>query len=351
MKETIEREKNLLEQLNKYYNFLDEIINFRRIKIAPTPYIRLDEVGVSKLLFYSNNSVPGESKYHLLLVPSLINKPYIFDLLPNRSFIEYLISNGVDVYMIDWGKPNQMGRYYSFEDYICLIYNIFVEKVKKFLNTKDINIMGYCIGGTLSFIYASMYPKNVRSLINLASPIDFSNAGILRKWVDLSGIKVETIVEAFGNIPPEFMYIVFSTLKPVNRLTAIRTLIERHDDIEFIQFYKAMELWTSDNIPFPGKFGIQYINDFYKKNKLYKEELIINGEKINLKKYKNKFLNILSSDDHIVPLGAALIAEELIGSEDKKSLIYNNVGHVGLMVGNFAKNNTWKQIVKWIKED
>lgn len=346
-----ENSKNIIENIPNIVNFIQEMVNFRKVNIAPTPFIKISETGPSKLLFYSKNQIPGKNRYHLLLVPSLINKPYIFDLLPNRSFIEYLILNDIDVFLIDWGKPNQLGRYYTFEDYLCLIYNIFVEEIKKIIEEQNINIMGYCIGGTLSFIYSSLYPNNVKSLINLASPIDFSNAGILRKWVDISGIKVETIVEAFGNIPPEFMYIVFSSLKPVNRITAIRTLIERYDNQEFIQFYKAMELWTSDNIPFPGRFAIRYIEDFYKKNKLLKQELIIKGQKINMKNYKNKFLNVLSSDDHIVPLQSAIIAEELIGSNDKKSLIYNQVGHVGLMVGNFAKNNTWKQVVKWIKED
>ncbi len=347
----MEEKQNFFDNVASVYYFIEEVLNFRKVNVAPTPYIIISEVGPARLLFYSKNSIPGKSKYHLFLVPSLINKPYIFDLLPNRSFIEYLISNDIDVFMIDWGKPNQIGRYYTFEDYLCLIFNIFVEETKKLLKEPNINIMGYCIGGTLSFIYASLYSNNVRSLINLASPIDFSNAGILRKWVDFSGIKVETIVETFGNIPPEFMYIVFSTLKPINRLTAIRTLIERFDDLEFVRFYKAMELWTSDNIPFPGKFSIRYIEDFYKKNKLLNQELIINGELVNLKKYKNKFLNILSSDDHIVPLSSGLIAEELIGSTDKKTLIYDNVGHVGLMVGSFAKNHTWKEITKWIKEE
>jgi polyhydroxyalkanoate synthase len=343
--------KNNLQIINDVIYIANELINLRKVPIEPTPYIKLKSVGPATLRFYSKNPIPGKNKKHLLLVPSLINKPYIFDLLKGRSFIEYLVENDIDVYVIDWGVPNQLGRYYSFDEYLTIFYHTFVEFIKNIIQYPRINIMGYCIGGTLSFIYSSIYPHNVNSLINLASPIDFSNAGILRKWVDISGIKVETITETFGNIPPEFMYIVFSSLKPVNRISAIRFLIEKYNDKDFIQFFKAMELWTSDNIPFPGKFAIKYINDFYKNNKLLKGELIIDNKVVDMKNYKNKFLNILSTIDHIVPLHAASIAEELVGSVDKKSLYYNNVGHVGLMVGNFAKNNIWKEIVKWLKEE
>lgn len=341
-------EKQLISDL---FNFANEIINFKKVPLAPTPRILLHECSYTKLYLYSKNKIPQKQRYHLLLVPSLINKPFIFDLLPNRSFIKYLIENDIDVYLIDWGSPNQLGRYYTFDEYLTIFYHTYVEIIKNLLDIPRINIMGYCIGGTLSFIYSSLYPENVNSLINLASPIDFSNAGILRKWVDISGLKVETIVETFGNIPPAFMYVVFSALKPTNRISAIRFLIEKYNDKEFIQFFKAMEIWTSDNIPFPGKFAIKYINDFYINNKLLNEELIVQNKNVKMKQYKGKFLNILSTNDHIVPLHAASIAEELVGSEDKKSLYYNNVGHVGLMVGNFAKNNTWKEVVKWIKED
>ncbi len=112
-----------------------------------------------------------------------------------------------------------------------------------------------------------------------------------------------------------------------------------------------MELWTWDNIPFPGRFSLKYIQDFYKNNSLLEETLFINAQKVNLRNYKGKFLNILSDEDHIVPLKAGQIAEELIGSEEKKTIIYHSVGHVGLMVGNFAKGNTWKEIKNWIKGD
>jgi len=345
------QENNIGKTINHAIYFINEVINFRKVPVEPTKYVILKNCGPAKLRFYSKNTIPGKNKYHLLLVPSLINKPYIFDLLRGRSFIEYLIENDVDVFLIDWGTPNQLGRYYSFDDYLTIFYHTFVEYIKNILDVPRINIMGYCIGGTLSFIYASLYSNNVHSLINLTSPIDFSNAGILRKWVDVSGIQVENIVEAFGNIPPEFMYIVFSSLKPLNRLSALRYLIERVDDKDFVQFYIAMELWTSDNIPFPGKFGIKYINDFYKSNKLLNGELIIGDQFVKLKNYKGRFLNILSTNDHIVPLKSASIAEELIGSSDIKSLYYNNVGHVGLMIGKFAKENTWKEVLVWLQEN
>ena len=232
-------------------------------------------------------------------MPSLINRPFIFDLIPGRSFIEYLVSKDIQVYLLDWGIPGPTESHLKFEDYIFYFLHESIETIKSIHTRSKIPILGYCIGGTLSMVYTGLFPENISSLINLASPADFSSGGILRKFVDESNIDIEKIVSAEGNIPPRFMYLVFSMLRPMSRTTAFRFYLERKEELDFNIFHRAMEFWTSYNIPFPGNFGITYINDFYKKNKLHKKELVYNGRKVNLGLFKGHFLNIYSNNGNL----------------------------------------------------
>ncbi len=338
--------KNFLEWLKEG---IDELNDLKSVPIAPTPKTVILQNGPTNLFYYGKTPLPSGNKDAkiILLVPSLINRPFIFDLLPKRSFIEYLVENDFEVFLQDWGIPGDIEKYIEFEDYIFKFYHEAVEKVKQIYSRRAVPILGYCIGGTLSMVYSGLFPNNVSSLVNLATPSDFSNAGILRKWVDSSNINVEAIVKAEGNVPPEFMYLVFSLLKPTSKTTAFRIFMERREDKNFNLFHRAMEHWTSYNIPFPGQFAIKYINDFYINNRLIKNNLVYRGHRIDLTKYKNPFLNIYAKADHIVPISAAKAIENLIGSEQKESWEFET-GHVGLLVGSFSIKNIWPKLKNWL---
>ncbi|NJN99246.1 MAG: alpha/beta fold hydrolase [Anaerolineales bacterium] len=113
----------------------------------------------------------------LLLVYALINKPYIFDLRPGRSFIEFMVNQGFDLYLLDWGAPGPEDRSIRFDDYASDYLPRAVRKMLRVSGAREFSMLGYCIGATLATLYAALYPQApLRNLILLTAPLDFSGA-------------------------------------------------------------------------------------------------------------------------------------------------------------------------------
>jgi len=100
----------------------------------------------------------------ILIVYALINKPYILDLQPDRSVVQTLLEAGFDVYLIDWGEPSKLDRSLSIDDYVNRYIDNCVDVVRERSGRDSINILGYCMGGTKSAMYASLYPRKSRTL-------------------------------------------------------------------------------------------------------------------------------------------------------------------------------------------
>ena len=150
----------------------------------------------------------------VLLVYALIDRPFILDLIPGNSFVEYLVEQGFDVDLLDWGIPGGEDQALSFDDYV---FDYLAEAVRQVLRTsraEAVTLFGACIGGLLSAMYAALFPgPHLRNLILYATPIDCSpeNLGWFR-WITAPGVRPEWLVALFGNVPPEF---VGSTPRPV----------------------------------------------------------------------------------------------------------------------------------------
>src|SRR5579871_3940918 len=132
----------------------------------------------------------------LLMVHSLISKPYILDLIPGNSFIEYLIGRGFDLYMIDWGTPRPEDTRLRLEDYVLEMIPDVVDIVLETSNAFDFSLFGYCMGGMLALMYAATHTKApLRNLICLATPIDFKQMGLNTVWTDQKSFDVDKLVD------------------------------------------------------------------------------------------------------------------------------------------------------------
>ncbi len=116
------------------------------------------------------------NKVPILMIYALINKPYILDLYPGNSLIEYLTNKGHDVYLLDWGEAGYEDRHNKLEDYILDYIPRAAKKVLKHSGAKEISMFGYCMGGTMTAIFTALYNKvlPIRNLLLLTTPIDFA---------------------------------------------------------------------------------------------------------------------------------------------------------------------------------
>ncbi len=111
----------------------------------------------------------------ILLVYALINKPYVLDLLPGASLVEYLVNQGFDVYLLDWGTPGDEDRHLALDHYILDYIPRAARKMLQAAHAHEFTLLGYCMGGTMSAMYAALFPAlPLKNLILLTSPIDFS---------------------------------------------------------------------------------------------------------------------------------------------------------------------------------
>ena len=282
----------------------------------------------------------------VLLVPSLINRHYILDLIPRKSFVQYLLGQGHDVYIIDWGRPTAEDRFLTLDDYCDTYLGRAVRKVARRSPSGKIQLLGYCLGGTLTTIYAAAHPEHIAKMALLAAPVDFHDHGLLSTWGRTETVDVDAIVDGFGNMPWPLMQFGFQMLRPTMNLSKAVYALDRGTDDRFLEGFLALETWSNDNVSFPGEAFRRYIGDLYGDNQLVEDEFALSGRRIYLSDIECPVLNVTFEHDHIVPAESAKALNDHVGDE-----LMNHVhlygGHVGSVISSKADENLWPVVEKW----
>ncbi len=169
-----------------------------------------------RLFHYQNQGKTGGSR-PTLIVYALVNRHNMLDLQPDRSIVRNLLNHGLDLFLIDWGYPDQSDKYLTMDDYINGYLDDCLDFVRRRTGFDQINLIGICQGGTFSVIYSALHPQKVKNLTTIVSPVDFSgDDSLLFKWS--KHFDVDTIVDAFGIVPADFLNLGFMMLKPFARL-------------------------------------------------------------------------------------------------------------------------------------
>lgn len=321
-----------------------------KVKKGVTPSEVVYEEDRLKLLHYKSDK-PPRFRTPLLFVFALVNRPYILDLLPGKSVVEHFVKAGFDTYLIDWGVPTAADRNNSLDTYI----NGYLLNVVKYLTKRTgapaINLLGYCMGGTMSTIFTALYPERVKNLILMAAGIDYAaREGLLNLWTDSKYFDVDAFIDAYGNCPAHFLQSIFLALKPIqNIIEKPIVFAERSEDEKYVHDFFAMETWLNDNIPVAGETYREFVKYFYQQNRLVQNKLDIGGKKVELKKVVCPVLNIMATKDDLVPCAQSEPLNSLIGSTDKK-IVKLAAGHVGLAVGSKAQIDVWPAACGWLAE-
>ncbi|HKT34868.1 MAG TPA: class III poly(R)-hydroxyalkanoic acid synthase subunit PhaC [Nitrospira sp.] len=291
----------------------------------------------------------------ILIAYALINRPYMVDLQENRSLVRNLLKLGMDVYLIDWGYPSRSDRWLTLDDYINGYLDTCVEAVRQRYGGEQINLLGICQGGTFSLCYASLYPEKIKNLITMVTPVDFHvREGMLNLWAGCTPanpvMDVDRMVDAFGNIPGEFMNFGFLMLKPFQLgIRKYLELVDVVDDEEKLLNFLRMEKWIFDSPDQVGETYRQFIKDFYQGNKLIKGEVRIGSRVIDLHKVSMPVLNIYAEEDHLVPPASSMALRRYVGTNDYTVRSFP-VGHIGMYVSGKVQRDLPPTIVNWLQE-
>jgi len=338
----------VVEQVNTASEAIRNLSEIHEIDIATAPRELVWEDGKVKLYHFKRDSSP-KAKTPVLVAYALVNRWEMMDLQPNRSFIRKLLSEGTDVYLIDWGYASRLDRYKTMEDYILGNINDCVDFIRHTHQLEAVNLMGVCQGGTFSLIYSALFPEKVKNLVTLVTPVEFDiEEGLLFRWA--KDMDVDAIVDGFnGVIPGDFLNTGFDLLKPMGKTRKYLNLPKTTRDKGLLMNFLRMEKWVADSPDQAGETYRRFIKDMYQHNKLIKGEFELGGRRVHLENIKMPILTIYASGDHIVPPAATKPINDAVGSKDKELLEFPG-GHIGVFVGSRSQKLLTPAIAKWLVE-
>lgn len=306
-------------------------------------------------LYHFEPLVDRLQKIPVLIIYALVNRPYVADLQEDRSLVRNLLKLGVDLYLIDWGYPGREDRWLTMGDYIHGYINNCVDFIRARHELEQINLLGICQGGTFSLCYAALYPEKVKNLVLTVTPVDFQvEEGLLNRWagcyMGASGMDVDLMVDALGNIPGDFMNAGFLMLRPfslgIQKYLDVLGLVE--DDPRLVNFLR-MEKWIFDSPDQAGEAYRQFMKDFYQDNKLIKGQVMLDGRRVDLQNVRMPVLNVYAEQDNLVPPASTTALKKYIGSRDYTVRSFP-VGHIGMYVSGKVQHDLPPAIADWLKD-
>ena len=282
----------------------------------------------------------------VLMVPSLINRHYVLDLMPGKSLAEYLITAGHDVWVVDWGTPGDEDRFQGLDEICGRLLARAVRVVCRTSGSPQTHLLGYCMGGIFTAIEAALQPNRVASLCNLAAPIRFSGAGPLGIWTRSPRFDVDAVVAATGNVPWQLLQGAFQMLRPTLGLAKTVNLIDRAWNDRFLDGFLALETWANDNVGLPGAFFRRYIEELYRGDALAAGTLRVAGRTVDLGAIRCPTLAVVFEHDTIAPWEDCAGLVELVAAAD--SAVWKLPGsHVGGVISRPASKTLWPALSQW----
>lgn len=293
---------------------------------------------------------PREALAPILIVYALVNRPYMLDLEPERSFLRGLLEGGRSVYLADWGYPDASTRDRSLDDYVVRHIDACIEHVLAEHRVEALDLLGVCQGGTFSLCQAALDPARIRRLALLVTPVDFAAPDfLLTHW--LRHVDVEAMVARLGNVPGELLNGAFVALKPLT-LSSLKALelIELLDNPRELATFARMEQWIHDSPDQAGRAFLEFANAFVRDNALVNDTLTLAGKPVRLADVTAPVLNVYARSDHIVPPASSRHLATALPRTRYTELAFDG-GHIGLFASRAANERVPNAIIDWLDED
>ncbi|MCW2586340.1 MAG: Poly(3-hydroxyalkanoate) synthetase [Frankiales bacterium] len=285
----------------------------------------------------------------LLIVFSLVSKSYVLDLTPGNSFVEHLRDDGFDVFLLDWGTPDERDASNGLEDYAERYIPAAVDAVREASGSPDVSLLGYCFGGVLALLAVAAKPElPLASLTTVATPVDYQGSWALTEALARGDLKVGEVLDDAGNVPPSVLYQYFKLIAPTQELSQYANLLDNLWDDALVEAHQRMAGWAKDHVPFPGRAAQQSVDMLIRDNALMTGRLRLGNRQVSLADIRTPYLNVVATRDNIVPPSASLPAFELVGSADKQQLLLD-AGHIGQVVGRTAHRTSIPAISDFLR--
>jgi len=319
------------------------------VEVGRTPRKLVAKRGRASLFRYS----PGRRsrKNPVFMVYAMIGRPFILDLLPDISVIQRYLDEGIPVYLLEWGIPGPEDADRSLGSYLTRILDPMFEAAVKDSGRERLHLFGYCQGGVFALMFAALYPKKLRSLTLLATPVDFTPMlDLLRPWTEPGAFDASKLSSAFGNIPGELIQFSFGRLQPMRAMQSqwafAKGVAEGAMGPEAVERHLAVERWVAEVIPHPGRAFKEFVHELGMKGLLARNLLVLDGRRVELGAIDCPLQVIVGDSDHLVPMAASEPALRWTSSKIKR-LLRVPTGHVGLSIGQESHEKLWPKAARW----
>jgi polyhydroxyalkanoate synthase len=302
--------------------------------------------GSTRLLDYSRApEAKGKSGPALLIAPSLVNRGYVLDLMPERSLMRALAADGVRPYLVEWGTPGAAEAGIDLDGYILDRLGQCLDTVRAESGTKPI-LVGYCMGGLLALALAQRRQDELSGLALLATPWDFHAdggtqsrlaAGLMGPWFPL--------FDAMGGVPVDVLQMFFASLDPLLALRKFLAFSDCEPDSERAEAFVALEDWLNDGVMLPAAVARTCVLGWYGENTPARGTWRVGDAPVRPQEIDLPTLAVVPQKDRIVPPASArALAEAISGAH----MMAPPAGHIGMVVGGQRRAHLWEPFAEWI---
>jgi polyhydroxyalkanoate synthase len=277
-------------------------------------------------------------KRPLLIVPPWINKFYILDLNPQKSFIRWAVAQGHTVFVISWVNPDERHAELGWEHYIRDGIKFGLHQVEQATGEREVNAIGYCVGGTLLAAALAQQAQDgddrVRSVSFLTTQVDFTHAGDLKVFVDPEQIKaIEDVMNARGFLDGSKMATAFNMLRASDLIWpyVVNNYLRGRDPLPFDLLY-----WNSDSTRMTAANHSFYLRNCYLDNRLSQGEMMLDGQTLSLRDITIPVYNLATREDHIAPARSVFEGSQFFGGP--VDYVMAGSGHIAGVVNPPAAN-------------
>ncbi|MGH7124446.1 MAG: alpha/beta fold hydrolase, partial [Stellaceae bacterium] len=331
-------ERELRSRADQFLTGIERYRNYPyRRELAAPPVLWQD--GSTRLLDYGGAGAP------VLVVPSLVNRAYILDLIAEKSLLRWLAANGLRPLLVDWTSPGELERRFTLTDYIAGRLEAALEAATAAAG-EPMAVMGYCMGGDLALALAARQPMRVSALALLATPWDFHAERA--EQAHLMGALMPSLKAAFtvlGELPVDVLQTLFAALDPLLALRKFSRFAELGDNDPLAREFVALEDWLNDGVPLALPVAEAVLTEWYGENATARGTWRIAGRVIDPARCTMRSLVVVPAQDRIVPPGSARALAALLPSAETWTPA---LGHIGMVVSREAPRVVWEPLRNWL---
>ena len=303
-----------------------------------------------KVVLYRYDSDDRSKRTPILLVMSLVARPVVFDLRPGSSLVEDLLAAGFDVFLLDWGVPDEVEAENTVETYTDHYLPHAVRHVATVAGADGVTVFGYCFGAVLSLLAAAGNPElPVRHLVALATPVDFGELVTMSNVLGEGRLDARDLLDETGNVPAQTVLDGVGLITPTGAVTSAANLWQSLADDRHAAAHQAFAAWATGHIPFPGAAFEQFVELFLRRNLLVSGEVPLGGRTVELTRIPCPVLSVIGERDTLVPPTSSESLPAALSGVDVET-IRLPAGHAGLFVGRQARTRCVPAIVEWLSE-